>query len=100
MARSQFGDRSQYLLQYEDYAGRDFYEMQKDNPLGQDQQKEIASILNVDYVTAYSMACMEIPAISGIPGNREQEPFIVRGIDREDMAKMYADGAVLEGTAD
>lgn len=39
MARSQFGDRSQYLLQYEDYAGREFYEMQKDNPLGEDQQK-------------------------------------------------------------
>ncbi len=100
MARSQFGDRSQYLLQYEDYAGREFYEMQKDNPLGQDQQKELASILNVDYVTAYSMACVEIPAISEIPGNREHEPFIVRGIDQEDMAKMYAGGAVLEGTAD
>ena len=100
MARSQFGDRSQYLLQYEDYAGREFYEMQKDNPLGQSQQKELASILNVDYVTAYSMACVEIPAISEIPGNREHETFIVRGIDREDMAKMYADGAVLEGTAD
>lgn len=100
MARSQFGDRSQYLLQYEDYAGREFYEMQKDNPLGQAQQKKLASILNVDYVTAYSMACVEIPAISEIPGNREHETFIVRGIDREDMAKMYADGAVLEGTAD
>ena len=100
MARSQFGDRSQYLLQYEDCAGREFYEMQKNNPLGQDQQKELASILNVDYVTAYSMACVEIPAISEIPGNREHEPFIVRGIDREDMAKMYAGGAVLEGTAD
>ena len=56
MARAQFGDRSQYLLQYEDYAGREFYEMQKDNPLGQDQQKELASISGVDYVTAYSMA--------------------------------------------
>lgn len=100
MAQSQFGDRSQYLLQYEDYAGREFYEMQKDNPLGQAQQKELASILNVDYVTAYSMACVEIPAISEIPGNRAHEAFIVRGIDREDMAKMYAGGAVLEGTAD
>ena len=100
MARAQFGDRSQYLLQYEDYAGREFYEMQKDNPLGQDQQKELASISDVDYVTAYSMACVEIPAISEIPGNREHEPFIVRGIDQEDMAKMYAGGAVLEGTAD
>mgnify|MGYP006990233347 CR=1 FL=1 len=67
MARAQFGDRSQYLLQYEDYAGREFYEMQKDNPLGQDQQKELASISDVDYVTAYSMACVEIPAISEIP---------------------------------
>ena len=41
MAQSQFGDRSQYLLQYEDYAGREFYEMQKDNPLGQDRQKSL-----------------------------------------------------------
>ena len=100
MAQSQFGDRSQYLLQYEDYAGREFYEMQKENPLGQVRRKELVSIPDVDYVTAYSMACVEIPAISEIPGNREHEPFIVRGIGREDMAKMYAGGAVLEGTAD
>ena len=100
MAQSQFGDRSQYLLQYEDYAGREFYEMQKENPLGQARRKELASLPDIDYVTAYSMACVEIPAISEIPGNREHEPFIVRGIDREDMAKMYAGGAVLEGIAD
>ena len=100
MAQSQFGDRSQYLLQYEDYAGREFYEMQKDNPLGRDQQNKLAAIPDVDYVTAYGMACVEIPAISEIPGNREHEAFIVRGIDQEDMAKMYAGGAVLEGTAD
>lgn len=100
MAQSQFGDRSQYLLQYEDYAGREFYEMQKENPLGQARRKELASIPDIDYVTAYSMACVEIPAISEIPGNRGHEPFIVRGIGREDMAKMYAGGAVLEGTAD
>ncbi len=100
MASSQFGDRSQYLLQYEDYAGREFYEMQKENPLGQDQQKELASIMGVDCVTAYSMTCVEIPAISEIPGNREHEAFTVRGIDREDMAQMYAGEAVLEGTAD
>lgn len=43
---------------------------------------------------------MEIPAISDIPGNREHEPFIVRGIDQENMLKMYAGDAVLDGTAD
>lgn len=100
MAQSQFGDRSQYLLQYENYAGREFFEMQKENPLGEALQEELAAIPGVDFVTAYSMACVEIPAISDIPGNREHEPFIVRGIDQKNMLKMYAGDAVLDGTAD
>ena len=100
MAQSQFGDRSQYLLQYEDYAGREFYEMQKENPLGETLREEIAAIPGVDHITTYSMACVEIPSISAIPGNREHEPFIVRGISEEDMRKMYTGGTILEGTAD
>ncbi len=100
MAQSQFGDGSQYLLQYEDYAGREFYEMQKENPLGEALQEELAAIPGVDYVTAYSTACVEIPAISEIPGNREHEAFIVRGIDQENMEKMYTGGTILEGKAD
>ena len=100
MAQSQFGDRSQYLLQYEDYAGREFVEMQKENPLGQTLREELAAIPGVDYVTAYSLTCVEIPAISAIPGNSEHEPFVVRGISEENMAEMYGGGGVLEGTAD
>ena len=100
MAQSQFGDRSQYLLQYEDHAGREFVEMQKGNPLGQTLREELAALPGVDYVTAYSLTCVEIPAISAIPGNSEHEPFVVRGISQEDMAEMYGDGGVLEGTAD
>lgn len=100
MAQSQFGDRSQYLLQYEDYAGREFVEMQKENPLGQALREELAVLPGVDYVTAYSLTCVEIPAISAIPGNSEHEPFVVRGISREDMADMYEGGGVLEGVAD
>ena len=100
MAQSQFGDRSQYLLQYEDFAGREFVEMQRENPLGQDLREEVAALPGVDYVTAYSLTCVEIPAISAIPGNSEHEPFVVRGISQEDMAEMYGDGGVLEGTAD
>ena len=100
MAQSQFGDRSQYLLQYEDYAGREFVEMQKENPLGQTLREELAALPGVDYVTAYSLTCVEIPAISAIPGNSEHEPFIVRGISQEDMAEMYGGSGVLEGTAD
>ena len=100
MAQSQFGDRSQYLLQYEDYAGREFFEMQKENPLGETLREEIAAIPGVDHITTYSMACVEIPSISAIPGNREHEPFIVRGISEEDMRKMYTGGTILEGTAD
>ena len=100
MAQSQFGDRSQYLLQYEDYAGREFVEMQKENPLGQTLREELAALPGVDYVTAYSLTCVEIPAISAIPGNSEHEPFVVRGISQEDMAEMYEGGGVLEGTAD
>ena len=100
MAQSQFGDRSQYLLQYEDYAGREFVEMQKENPLGQTLREELATLPGVDYVTAYSLTCVEIPAISAIPGNSEHEPFVVRGISQEDMAEMYEGGGVLEGTAD
>ena len=100
MAQSQFGDRSQYLLQYEDFAGREFVEMQRENPLGQDLREELATLPGVDYVTAYSLTCVEIPAISAIPGNSEHEPFIVRGISQEDMAEMYAGDAVLDGTAD
>ena len=76
MAQSQFGDGSQYLLQYEDHAGREFYEMQKENPLGETLREELAAIPGVDCVTAYSTACLEIPAISEIPGNREHEAFI------------------------
>ena len=100
MAQSQFGDRSQYLLQYEDFAGREFVEMQKENPLGRTLREELAALPGVDYVTAYSLTCVEIPAISAIPGNSEHEPFIVRGISQEDMAEMYAGDAVLDGTAD
>ena len=100
MAQSQFGDRSQYLLQYEDFAGREFVEMQRENPLGRTLREELAAIPGVDYVTAYSLTCVEIPAISAIPGNSEHEPFIVRGISQEDMAEMYAGDAVLDGTAD
>ena len=100
MAQSQFGDRSQYLLQYEDFAGREFVEMQRENPLGRTLREELAALPGVDYVTAYSLTCVEIPAISAIPGNSEHEPFIVRGISQEDMAEMYAGDAVLDGTAD
>lgn len=100
MAQSQFGDRSQYLLEYEDYAGREFVEMQRENPLGQALRAELAALPGVDHVTAYSLTCVEIPAISAIPGNRAHEPFVVRGISKEDMAEMYAGGGVLEGTAD
>ena len=100
MAQSQFGDRSQYLLQYEDYAGEAFFTMQKENPLGQTLREALAAIPGVDYVTAYSAACVEIPAISEIPGNREHEAFLVRGISRENMIKMYTDETILDGTAD
>ena len=100
MAQSQFGDRSQYLLQYEDYAGREFYEMQKENPLGETLREELAAIPGVDHVTAYSTACVEIPAISEVPGNREHEAFIVRGIAQESMEKMYTGDAILEGKVD
>ena len=100
MAQSQFGDRSQYLLQYEDFAGREFVEMQKENPLGRTLREELSALPGVEYVTAYSLTCVEIPAISAIPGNSEHEPFIVRGISQEDMAEMYAGDAVLDGTAD
>ena len=100
MAQAQFGDRSQYLLQYEDFAGREFVEMQRENPLGQTLREELAALPGVDYITAYSLTCVEIPAISAIPGNSEHEPFVVRGISREDMAEMYGGGGVLDGTAD
>ena len=100
MAQSQFGDRSQYLLQYEDFAGREFVEMQKENPLGRTLREELSALPGVEYVTAYSLTCVEIPAISAISGNSEHEPFIVRGISQEDMAEMYAGDSVLDGTAD
>ena len=100
MAQSQFGDRSQYLLQYEDFAGREFVEMQRENPLGRTLREELAALNGVDYVTAYSLTCVEIPAISAIPGNSEHEPFVVRGISQADMTEMYAGDGVLEGTAD
>ena len=100
MAQSQFGDRSQYLLQYEDFAGQELVEMQTENPLGRELREKLAALPGVDYVTAYSLACVEIPGISVIPGNREHEPFVIRGISQENMAEMYAGDAVLEGTAD
>jgi ABC-type antimicrobial peptide transport system permease subunit len=100
MTQSQFGDRSQYLLQYEDFAGREFVEMQKENPLGRTLREKLAALPGVDYVTAYSLTCVEIPSISAIPGNSEHEPFVVRGISQEDMAEMYEGDAVLDGTAD
>ena len=87
-------------LQYEDFAGREFVEMQKENPLGRTLREELSALPGVEYVTAYSLTCVEIPAISAIPGNSEHEPFIVRGISQEDMAEMYAGDAVLDGTAD
>lgn len=100
MAQSQFGDRSQYLLQYEDYAGPEYVKMQQKNPLGAALQEELAAIAGVDFVTAYSMTCVEIPEISAIPGNREHETFVIRGVSEEDMDRMYTGSAVLDGTAD
>ena len=100
MAQSQFGDRSQYLLQYEDYAGPEYVKMQQKNPLGAALQEELAAIPGVDFVTAYSMTCVEIPEISAIPGNREHETFVIRGVSEEDMDRMYTGSAVLDGTAD
>jgi len=100
MAQSQFGDRSQYLLQYEDYAGQAFVKMQRENPLGAALQETLAAIPSVDFVTAYSVTCVEIPSISAISGNREHEAFIVRGISKDNMAKMYTDKTILDGTAD
>lgn len=100
MAQSQFGDRSQYLLQYEDYAGQEFIDMQKENPLGLDLQKELAAIPGVDFITAYNLTCIEIPAIGAIPGNRENEPFFIRGISEEQMADMYTKETILDGIAD
>ncbi|MCI8443383.1 MAG: FtsX-like permease family protein [Provencibacterium sp.] len=100
MAQSQFGDRSQYLLQYEDYAGRQFVEMQKANPLGRALQDGLSALPGVNHVTAYSLTCVEIPAISAIAGNREHEPFFLRGISEKDMSEMYTDEKILEGTAD
>ena len=100
MAQSQFGDRSQYLLQYEDHAGREFMEMQKRNPLDQTLREKLAALPGVDDVTAYSLACVEIPAISAIPGNRAHEAFVVRGISQKDMEEMYVGDAVLDGAAD
>ncbi len=100
MAQSQFGDRSQYLLQYEDYTGQEFVKMQKENPLGQTLREALASIPGVDFVTAYSMACVEIPAVSRIPGNSAHEPFFIRGISKEMMAERYTGEAVLDGDWD
>lgn len=100
MAQSQFGDRSQYLLQYEDYAGQEFVDIQKENPLGPALQEKLAAIPGVDFITTYNLACVEIPAISAIPGNREHEPFFIRGISKEQMSDMYVDETILEGSAD
>ena len=100
MAQSQFGDRSQYLLQYEDYAGQEFVDMQKENPLGPALQEKLAAIPGVDFITTYNLVCVEIPAISAIPGNREHEPFFIRGISKEQMSDMYVDETILEGSAD
>lgn len=100
MAQSQFGDRSQYLLQYEDHAGRKFVEMQKENPLGPALREKLSALPGVDYVTAYSLTCVEIPDVSAIPGNREHEPFFLRGISEKNMEEMYVGEAVLDGTAD
>ncbi len=94
MAQSQFGDRSQYLLQYEDYVGQEFVDIQKENPLGRKLRDEIAAIPGVDFVTAYSLACVEIPAIW------EQEPFIVREISEKQMSDLYTEDVVAKGTAD
>lgn len=100
MAQSQFGDRSQYLLQYEDYAGQEFVDIQKENPLGPALQEKLAAIPGVDFITTYNLACVEIPAISAIPGNREHEPFFIRGISKKQMSDMYVDETILEGSAD
>ena len=58
MTQSQFGDGSQYLLQYEDYAGREFVDMQKENSLGSGLREELAGIPGVDFGMAYSMTCV------------------------------------------
>ena len=36
--------------------------LQRENPLGQDLREELAALPGVDYVTAYSLTCVEIPA--------------------------------------
>ncbi len=94
MALSQFGDRSQYLLQYENYIGQEFLDIQKDNPLGEELKERLASFPGVDHLTAYSLACVQIPEIM------EEEAFYIRGLDEEQMSALYTDETILEGHVD
>lgn len=63
-------ETSPYLPQYEDYAGQEFVKMQKENPLCNPLLETLAAIPDVDHITLYSAECLEIPAISAIPGNQ------------------------------
>lgn len=94
MALSSFGDRSNYLLQYEDFFGQDFVDIQKNNPLNETLREQLISIPEVDYITTYSVTSIEIPQI------KEKEAFNIRGLTKEQMSNMYADQHILDGTAD
>ena len=79
MAQSQFGDNP-YFPQYEDYAGQKFVKMQKENSLCNPLLETLAAIPGVAHITAYSARCLEIPAISAIPGNQYSIALIIEQI--------------------
>lgn len=93
MALSTFGDRSNYILEYEDYFGQDFINIQKSNPLDRTLQEQLTALSDVDYLTTYYATAVEIPEI------RENEPFNIRGVTQEQMSTLYTDEAVFEGSA-
>ncbi len=95
MALAHLGDRSHYLLCYdEEYFGQDFIDIQQNNPLNEALLEQLAAISGVDYLTAYCGASVEIPEIG------EQEPFNVRGLTEEQMVGMYTEENILSGFVD
>lgn len=97
MAQAQFGDHSNYLLElgpHKDYSGPGLTELQIQNPLDKALQEKLTAIPGVDHITTYNAACVQVPEIW------EEEPFLVTGLDRDEMAALFSPDMILDGTVD
>lgn len=94
MARSSFGDRSDYLLSAEIF-GPELPAIQAMNPLGESVQNQLTDLDGVSHISVYSAAAVTIEQIP-----QKDSPFLIEGYTREQMDMLISDTVFQAGAAD